>query len=271
MADLRELLERAAGPVPPAAPVALIQGLARKRRRRRRLAVGLVAVAAIVAAVVAPRLAAHPPGPANSLRIPQVTVGKLSPGRYTGEVAGTPVTFAVPGKEGWLAPLVSPDSLQLTLLEPALTIEVTTWTSVHTFDEEGVARRETQPVPDDLVQWLQRHPGLVTVGPVVPTRLAGRPAHLVEVVISGEYEPGYQWPEGAAEGCGDPSTCITLGTTADHDIVVYRRSFTYLVITDAPGDRRLIAMAAVPVPTSSEPRDAGRVAQAMLTSFAPAP
>ena len=271
MADLHELLDQAAGPQPLPLSVALIRNQAQnRRRRRRRLAAGLAAATVIVTAVLVPRVAARPPDPADSHRIPQVKVGPLPSGRYLGRVADTSITFTIPPGEPWTASRVTDDDLLLT--EPGVTfaVEVTRWTSVHTYDSHGVALRRTQPVPADLVQWLQGRPGLITVGPVTPTRLAGQPAHLLEIVVSGDYEPKTRPPQGAPDSCGNPANCITLGTTPQGPVVLDAYSFLLLVITDGPAERRLVAMASIPV-NQFDARQASRTALQVLASLSPRP
>ena len=272
MADLRDLLDRAAGPEPLPLPVAHVRRQAEKRRRhRRRLTTGLAAVAVIVAAVLAPRMAARPPGPADSHRIPQVTVGPLSSGRYLGRVGGTPVTFTIPRGARWTASRVTADDLLLTEPNATFAVEVTLWTSVHTYDSHGAALGRTQPVPPDLVTWLQERPGLDIVGPVTPTRLAGQPAHLLEIVVSGDYQPRARAPQGAPESCGNPANCITLGTAPQGPVVLYVPSFMLLVVADAAAEHRLVAMASIPVNGPLDAREASRTALEVLASFSPSP
>jgi hypothetical protein len=273
MADLQELLDQAAGPEPPPLSMALLRSQAEKRRRQRRhrrLTAGLAAAALIVAAVVVPRVAARPPDPADSHRIPRVKVRPLPSGRYLGRVADTPVTFTIPPGELWTASRVTADDLLLTEPDVTFAVEVTRWTSVHTYDSHGVALRRTQPVPADLVQWLQGRPGLITVGPVTPTRLAGQPAHLLEIVVSGDYQPRTRPPQGAPQSCGNPANCITLGTTPQGPVVLYAHSFMLLVITDGPAEHRLVAMASIPV-NVFDARQASRTALQVLASFSPSP
>ncbi len=270
MTDLRELLEQAAGPAPPPLPAALVRGRAEeRRRRRRRLAAGLVAAAAAAAAVVVPWSAAPPPDPAAPPRVRQVGVGPLPAGRYTGRVADVPVTFTIPRGAPWTATRVTPDDLTLTEPGLPLQIDVTRWTAVHTYDPEGVALRRTQPVPADLVQWLRKHPALAIVGPVTPTRLAGRPAHQLEVVINAGYAPLTAPSQAAPQPCALLEDCITLGTTAEGPVFLNRRSILILVVTDAPTEQRLVAMAVIT--THVDARPATSTAQQLLDSFAPAP
>lgn len=270
MADLRQLLDQAAGSEPPPLSMSLIRSHADRRlhrRRHRRVAAGLAAAAVIFTSVLVSRVDARHPDPADGHRIPQVTVGSLPSGRYGGRVADTSFIFTIPPGEPWTATRVTADDLRLT--EPGLDfrVELTEWTAVRAYDTQGASPRQERPVPADLVQWLQGHPGLSIVGPVTRTRLAGRPARMLQVVMLGSSGPGAGDSQATPESCGTPSGCLTLGRAGHRPVVLYDDSFMILVVTEAPEEHRLIAMV-VPTDARVDAEQVSLSARRVLASFA---
>ncbi|MFN0281823.1 MAG: hypothetical protein ACKVZ6_07610 [Kineosporiaceae bacterium] len=266
MTDLRELLDQAAGAEPPPLPMALVRSQADGRRRRRRhcrVAAGLAAAAVIVTSVLAPRVVARHPDPADSHRIPQVTVGSLPSGRYGGQVAGTSFTFTIPPGKPWTATRVTADDLRLTEPDLDFRVELTAWSSVRGYDAEGRLPRQDQPVPADLAQWLQGHPALTVIGPVTRTRLVGQPAHMLRLAMRGSAGQ----PQVTRESCGTPTGCVTLGKAGHRPVVLYEGSFVILVVADAPGEHRLIAMV-IPTDANVDAEQVSLSARPVLASFA---
>jgi hypothetical protein len=267
MADLRQLLDQAAGSEPPPLPMSLLRSRADRRwRRRGRVAAGLVAAAVVVTAFLAPRMFDRDPDPADSGRIPQVTVGSLPSGRYGGRVADTSFVFTIPAGGPWTATRVTADDLRLT--EPGLDfrVELTEWTAVRAYDAPVAPPRE-RPVPADLVQWLQGHPDLSVVGPVTRTQLVGRPAHMLQVATLGGSGPGAGDAQATPESCGTPSGCLTVGRAGHRPVVLAADSFMILVITDAPEEHRLIAMV-IPTDAHVDAEQVSLSAGRVLASFA---
>ena len=104
--------------------------------------------------------------------------GQLEPGRYSGEVGGRSFVLDL-GNDDWSVLVTRPKWLALTHLQYVLHLQQ--WaTVVPPSSDDGTAR---EPVPEDLVGWLQANPRLSVQNPTPVTVggldgvAAGHPRH----------------------------------------------------------------------------------------------
>jgi hypothetical protein len=245
MADLRELLQQAAGDPAPPPPLADIRLRGKTLARRRRLVtllavtVALVALAALSVVVAtfapAPRTPATPPSPA-----PVVSPGALTATTYTDPSLRPGVTFTVPDGPVWRATLVTADSLILANDALQTTISLQRWTSIYQPQTNGTTTPTTAARPTDLISWLSRHPALRPHGGPQATLLGRRPAHRLTVTVN----PRRTLPTGPVIGCTAAPDCVLLADTPDNPVVIYPNTTTIIYALDHDQDSLILIIAA---------------------------
>ena len=237
MPDLTDLLDDAAGHPRDLPDVARIMQRARPRRMRRRagaVLLGIAACAGVVTGVATvskpdPPPAVHPGPLPGQEQARTIREGQLEPGRYRGEVGGRSFVLDV-GNDDWSVLTTQPEWLALTHEQYVLHLQK--WASVvPPSSDDGTAR---EPVPADLVGWLQANTRLATqhATPLVVGGVDGV-ALDIRVVTSLEEAP---------DECTS-SACVLLATVAgtDEAVDIERGQLVRLVVLGEPGRQLLLS------------------------------
>jgi len=236
MPDLRDLLDDAAGHPRDLPDVAQIMRRARPRRVRRRAGAAILAIAACAGVVTAGVTLSKPdppavvqPGPlpkqeqARSLR-----EGQLEPGRYPGEVGGRSFVLEL-RNDDWSVLTTRPTWLALTYQQYVLHVQQ--WvTVVPPSSNNGIAR---EPVPEDLVGWLQTNPRLA-VQNATPVVVGGVDGVALDIRV---VKPLDRAPSECTS-----SACVLLATVAstDESVDVERGQLARLVVLGDPGQQLVL-------------------------------
>jgi hypothetical protein len=241
MPDLRDLLNDAAGHPRDLPDIAEILRRARAARVRRVAGAVTLAVAVsagVVAGVVtlsepdAPSVVQPAPLPGQE-QAGVIREGQLEPGQYSGVVGGRSFVLEL-GNDDWSVLAARPGWLALTYRQYVLHVQE--WaTVVPPSSDDGTAR---EPVPEDLVAWLQANPRLSVQN---PTRVAegGLDGVAVDVrVIDSLRDP---------PGECTTRACVILATVAgsDEEVDIERGQLARLVILGEPG-RQLVLLYRAP-------------------------
>ena len=230
MPDLRDLLDDAAGHPRDIPDVAQIMRRAHPRRVRRRAGAAILAIAAsagVVTGVVTlskpdpPRVVQLGPLPGEEPRT--MREGQLEPGRYRGEVGGRSFVLGL-GNDDWSALATQPSWLALTYQQYLLHLQQ--WaTVVPPSSDDGTAR---EPVPEDLVGWLQANPRLAVQNPT-PMVVGGLHGVALDIRVA--------TPLAVAPGECTSSTCVLLATIAgtDEAVDIEQGQLARLVVLGEPG------------------------------------
>jgi hypothetical protein len=242
MADLRELLEQAAGEPPTTLPLTDIRRRGTTLARRRQVVVGIVvAVAALLVGAVITRYdpPTDTPSTPQPSPTPVATPGPLPPGTYTDRALSPAITFTVPEGPAWRASLTTPTSLILSSDTPGASISVQQWTRVYPPITASGPAPATSPRPSDVIDWLAHHPALQITGGPRATHLGGQPAHRITFTLS----PHRRLPTGPALGCTAAADCLLLADTPDIPVVGYPAYATTVIAPDTAANGLVVTVA----------------------------
>jgi hypothetical protein len=228
MADLRELLQKAAGDRPTAVPLTDIRRRGSALVWRRRTIAGVIVALMAIALGVA--LNTYHPTSSTPLTPPPppspvVTPGTLRPGTYVARTLSPNVTFTVPEGPPWRVSLATAGSLALTNDSRQITMLLEHWARVY---PPGAGTGTPSPRPPDVISWLTAHPGLKIAGHAAAVRFGNRPAHRVTFTVNAHR----QLPTGPAVGCTAGKDCVVLADTSDNPVVVYSWNTTTIIAAD---------------------------------------
>ncbi|MDP9069000.1 MAG: hypothetical protein M3N53_11750 [Actinomycetota bacterium] len=208
--DVRRVLEDTSGGMTELPDVPAIARRGRILvRRRRALRVAVAGAAVIAGAVLGSRLnmfAAAPLPPVQEApelqSTPPLEASKpLEVGEYAADDFGIPFTLRIP-TDGWFTGIVSPTWVYVT--SKGVHVHVQRW-------DRGASSGGFRSLPEDLVAWLERHPGL-NVQRTQPVDVGGVPATALDV--RARHSSARQHRE-----C--PGTrCLVLARVAVHEEVV---------------------------------------------------
>ena len=241
MPDLRDLLDDAAGHPRDLPDVAEIMRRARPRRVRRVAGAAILAVAASAGVVTVVSILSEPdpPGVVQPAPLPGeekarvIREGQLEPGRYSSEVGGRSFVLEL-GNDDWSVLATRPTWVALTYQQYVLHLQQ--WaTVVPPSSEDGAAR---EPVPEDLVAWLQANPRLSVQNPA-PVTVGG----LAGVALDIRVIDSLTAPPGECTS----RACVVLATVAGSDeaVDIEGGQLARLVILGEPG-RQLVLLYRAP-------------------------
>jgi len=235
--NLRELLEAGAGDPHDLPDIEAIWNRTRRIVWRRRVAATLVVAAVVVAAALSfralPTLVDREPRPADDLNprsADTLRQGQLEPGAYVADAFEHPFSFRT-STDSWSASVLEPTWVGL--IRRANYLHVQVWDGV--FDPKSRTARpaDLEPLPTDLIGWLEDHPRLDATDPV-PVQIGGVSGFRIDARVT---EP---LPTSPPECGGLP--CVVLGRVAGEGelVDVEVGQIACFVVLDVPGGRILI-------------------------------
>jgi len=230
--ELRRLLEAGAGDPHDLPDVEAIWRRTRRIVWRRRVAATLVVAAVIAGAVVSfralPALVHQEPRPADD-PIPRsaetLRQGQLEPARYLAEGFEPAFSFRT-RTDSWSASVLEPTWVGL--IRRANYLHVQIWDGVFDPSSRTARPADFEPLPVDIIAWLEDHPRLDVRTPV-PVQIGGLSGWRVEVTVA---EP---LPTPPPE-CGGIE-CVILGRVeAEGELVdIEVGQLARFIVLDTPG------------------------------------
>jgi hypothetical protein len=236
MPELRDLLDDAAGNPRDLPDIALIMRRARPHLVRRRVGAAVAALAVSAVVVTGAVVVAEPhtrgvvePAPPGEGRVRPVREGQLEPGRYEGTVGGRPFLLTI-GNDEWSVLTARPSWLALTYRQYVLHVQQ--WADVVPPASADATGRE--PVPADLVDWLETHPRLA-VREVGPVSVGGLTGVALDIRVLR--------PLAVPPGECTSNECVILATVAgaDEEVDLERGQRARLVVLGDPGNQVVLS------------------------------